>query len=107
LEGHRRLAGALRPADEHQLARLEPPTDRPVEGRQPNRDRLVLRELAREDLVVDVDEDVERRARGERATLGVEAPRRRLGLVARPAGAGRWMGRAAVAGALGTFGPVC
>ena len=63
LEGHRRLAGALGAADQQQLAGAQAGADRLVERREAERDRLVLGDLAGGDLVVEVDEDVERRAR--------------------------------------------
>ncbi len=63
LEGHRRLAGALGAADEQQLAGAQAAADRLVERREAERDRLVLGHVAGGDLVVEVDEDVERRAR--------------------------------------------
>src|SRR5260221_14530939 len=76
LEGNRRLARAWRTADEQELARLQPATDGAVDRRQPERNWLVLRELAGKDPLVDVDQDVERGARNQRAALGVEAPGR-------------------------------
>ena len=77
LEGHRRLAGALRAADQQELAGAQAAADRLVERREAQRDRLVLRDLAGRDLVVEVDQDVERRAGHQAAVVGVEAPRRR------------------------------
>ena len=77
LEGHRRLAGALGAADEQQLAGAQAGADRLVERREAERDGLVLGDLAGRDLVVEVDEDVERRAGRQAAVVGVEAPGRR------------------------------
>ena len=51
LDGHRRLAGALRAADEQQLSGAQPTTDRLVERREAERNRLVLVDGARADLV--------------------------------------------------------
>ena len=76
LEGHRRLAGALGATDEQQLAGAQAEADRLVERREAERDRLVLADLAGRDLVVEVDQDVERRARLQASVGGVEAPRR-------------------------------
>ena len=84
LEGHRRLAGALGAADQQQLAGPQARADRLVERGEAERDGLVLGDVAGGDLVVEVDEDVERRARHQAAVVGVEAPgrwlRRRLGV---------------------------
>ena len=57
------------------------PVRRPVpmvlsSGREAERDRLVLADLSGGDLVVEVDEDVERRARPQAPVVGLEAPGR-------------------------------
>ena len=54
-----------------------PRADRLVERREPERDGLVLGDLAARDLVVEVDQHVQRRARSQAAVVGVEAPGRR------------------------------
>ena len=77
LEGHRRLAGALRAADQQELAGAQAEADRLVERREAERDRLVLRDLTGRDLVVEVDQDIERRSGPQAAVGGVELPRRR------------------------------
>ncbi len=74
LEGHSGLAGALRAADEEQLAGSEAAADRLVERREAQRNRLVLAHPARRDVVVEVDQDVQRRPRVHAAVRGVEAP---------------------------------
>ena len=74
LERHRRLAGALRATDQQQLAGAEAGADRLVERREAERDGLVLGDVAGGDLVVEVDEDVQRRARRHAAVVGIEAP---------------------------------
>ena len=79
LEGHRGLAGALGAADQQQLAGAEARADRLVERREAERDRLVLADLAGRDLVVEVDEHVQRRARRHAAVVGLEAPVARRG----------------------------
>ena len=63
LEGHRGLAGALGAADQQQLAGAEAHADGLVERREPERDRLVFGQMPGRDAFVEVDEDVERRAR--------------------------------------------
>ena len=75
LEGHRRLAGALGAADEQQLAGAQAGADRLVERREAERDRLVLGDVAGRDLVVEVDQDIERRTRPQAAVVGVECAR--------------------------------
>ena len=75
LEGHRGLAGALGAADEQQLAGAETGADRLVERREAEGHRLVFADLARRDLVVQVDEDIERRAGRHAPVVGLEAPR--------------------------------
>ena len=47
LEGHRRLAGALGAADQHQLAGAQAGADRLVERREAERDGLVLADACR------------------------------------------------------------
>src|SRR5439155_25517098 len=42
LEGHRGLAGALRPADQEELTRAQSRADRLVHRREAERDRLIL-----------------------------------------------------------------
>ena len=79
LEGHRGLAGALGATDQQQLTGAQPAADGLVQRREPERDRLVLADLAADDLLVEVDEDVERRARRHAAVRGVESPGRRRG----------------------------
>ena len=79
LERHRRLAGALRAADQQQLPGPQPAADRLVERGEPERDRLVFGDVAAGDLVVEIDEHVERRPGHQAAGVGVEAPGRRLG----------------------------
>ena len=90
LEGHRRLAGALRAADQEQLAGTQAEADRLVERGEAQRDRLVLRDLTGRDLVIEVDQDIERRTGPQAAVGGVELPRRR--------GRSRWRRGAAVFG---------
>ena len=79
LQRHRGLAGALRAADEQQLAGAQAAADGLVERREAERDRLVLADVAGGDLVVEVDQDVERRARVHAAVVGVQAPGHLLG----------------------------
>ena len=81
LERHRGLAGALGAADQEQLAGPQARADRLVERREPERDRLVLGHLAGRDLVVQVDQHVERRTRLQAAVGGLELPGRCLGAV--------------------------
>ena len=81
LQGHRRLAGALGAADQQQLARAQARADRLVERREAERDGLVLGDLAAGDLVVEVDEHVERGTRRHAAVVGIESPRRAVGAV--------------------------
>ena len=78
LERHRRLAGALRAADQQQLPGAQPAPDGLVERGEPERDGLVFGDVAGRDLVVEVDEHVERRARHEAAGVGIEPPGGRL-----------------------------
>ena len=59
LERHRGLAGALGAADQQQLAGAEAGPDRLVEGREAERHGLVLADLARRHLVVEVDEHID------------------------------------------------
>ena len=74
LEGHRRLAGALGAADQQQLAGAQAGADRLVERGEAERDGLILADLAGRDLVVEIDEHVERGAGRHAARVGVQAP---------------------------------
>ena len=74
LERHRRLAGALGPADEHQLAGPQAAADGLVEQAEPERDRLILAEPAAGEVIVQIDQDVQRRARDQAAVVRVEPP---------------------------------
>ena len=55
LEGHRRLAGALGTADQQELAGPQAGADRLVERGEPERNGLVLANLAGRHLVVELD----------------------------------------------------
>ena len=74
LEGHRRLAGALGAADEQQLAGAEAAADGLVERREAERQGWYSPTSPRGDLVVQVDQDVDRRARCHAPVRAVEAP---------------------------------
>ena len=84
LEGHRGLAGALRAADEQQLSGPQPRPDGLVERREPERDRLVLRDVPGVTLSL-------RSTRTSSAERGVRLPlsvsRRQTGALARVSGA--------------------
>ena len=82
LEGHRRLAGALGAADQQQLARPQARPDRLVERGEAEGDRLELANLAAGHAVIEVDQDVERRARRHAAVGGLESPHALFGLMA-------------------------
>ena len=58
LQRHRRLAGALSPADQQQLAGPQPGADGLVHGSEAERNGLVLAHPARRHLVIQVDENV-------------------------------------------------
>ena len=83
LERHRRLAGALGATDEHQLARPQAPAEHLVERRHAERDRLVVGQLARGDLLAHVVQNVECGSRRHRTMARLEEPAvvrgRRLG----------------------------
>ena len=74
LERHRRLAGALGAADEHQLTRPEAATEHLVQRRHAERDGLVVGDVAGGDLAADVHEHVERGPRDHRAVARLERP---------------------------------
>jgi hypothetical protein len=76
LEGHRGLAGALRTADEQQLACPQPGADRLVQRREPKRNGLVLPYPAARDLLVEVDQHIHGRARGHAPGRSIKAPGR-------------------------------
>jgi hypothetical protein len=75
LESHRRLAGTLGPADEQELADAQPGPHRLVQGGEPERHRLVLADPAAGDAFVEIDQDVQGRARRHAAGGGIEPPR--------------------------------
>ena len=87
LERHRRLAGALRAADQEQLAGAQTAADRLVERGEPERDGLVLGDVAGGDLVVQIDEHVESRPGHEAAGRRRQDARR--GRLRRRLGVGR------------------
>src|SRR5664280_1230793 len=89
LEGHRRLAGALRSADQQELAGPEAAADGLVERGETEGNRLVVRQVPARDPIVEVDQHVEGRARNQ-------APGRR---VVTPLGRGLNGGRALDLGA--------
>jgi hypothetical protein len=74
LEGHGRLAGALRAADEHQLAGSQAATEHPVQRGEAQRHGLVVREVACRHLRADIGQHLQRRARSHRAVAGIERP---------------------------------
>jgi hypothetical protein len=74
LERHRRLALALRAADEHQLARPQSPADRLVHRHEAGRDRHEVIDASRRHSLVEAGEDAERGARLKRALAGIELP---------------------------------
>jgi len=69
LEGHRRLAGALGATDQEQLAGPQAGADRLVERGEPERNGLILADLAGGHLVVELDQHVEGGARGHAARV--------------------------------------
>ena len=69
LQGHRRLAGALRAADQQQLAGADAAARVRSSGEKPERDRLVLGDRALADLVGQAGEHLDRAARAERRRL--------------------------------------
>jgi len=74
LEGHRRLARALRASDEHQLAGPQSSPDRLVHWGEAQRHGLVLADLAGRDLVVEIDQHVQG-GPGRHAAVGcIESP---------------------------------
>jgi hypothetical protein len=75
LERDRRLAGALGAADEQELTGPQAGADRLVEGREAERYGLVLAELAADDLVVQVHEDVESGPGSHAPGVAVQPPR--------------------------------
>ena len=74
LEGHRRLAGALGATDEQQFACAQAGADGLVEGGEAERDGLILADASGRDLVVEVDENVERGTGRHAARGGIQAP---------------------------------
>ena len=74
LEGHRRLARALRATDQQELAGAEAGADGLVERGEPQRNGLVLADLAGRHLVIELDEHVECGAGGHAARGGIESP---------------------------------
>ncbi len=92
LEGHGRLAGALGTADEHQLAGAQTTTDGLVHRGETERDRLVFADLAPDDLLVEIHQHVERRARRHAAVGRIKTPGRRCGGRLRISGFGAHVG---------------
>lgn len=74
LEGHRRLAGALRSTDQEQLTRAQAGADRLVQWREPERHRLVLGQVTGRHPLVQVDQDVKSGARRHAAIRRFEVP---------------------------------
>jgi hypothetical protein len=83
LQGHGGLAGALRAANQQQLAGPEPGADGLVHRREAERDRLVLADIAGRDLVIEVDENVQRGTWRHAPVIGIQAP---VGLLRREIG---------------------
>ncbi len=76
LQGHRRLAGSLGTADQEELARAQARADRLVQRGEAQRDRLVVGQVAGDDPVVQVHQDVEGGPGHEAPGVGVKAPLR-------------------------------
>ena len=74
LEGHRGLAGALRPADEQQLAGAQAGADGLVERGEPERDGLVLARWPVVTLSLRSTRTSSARARRHAPVIGIEAP---------------------------------
>ena len=108
LEGHRRLAGALGAADQHQLPGPQAGADRLVERGEAQRDRLVLGEVPGGDAFVQIDRG--RRAPSAGAMLPLSVSRRQP-LVADGAGWGRSSDRCSrgrfLPGGMSRFLPRC
>ena len=74
LQRHGRLAGALRPADQHQLARSQSAADRLVQRHEAGGDGHELLDPPRGDSLVQVGQDVQGGSRRERPLPGLELP---------------------------------
>ena len=78
LEGHGRLARALRSTDQEQLAGAHASADRLVERNEPGRDGLELVDPPRRDALIEAGEHLEGGAWRESPLAGVEGPIRRV-----------------------------